>query len=190
MSDHGINVTYKAGTGYDEHWITVGADDLATWEQRNEAVVQAIADKAAHTAATVRALSAVARGGILPTPPDGGGTAGQVQAASPVVTQQDVSSTPAPSLAVVAGGIPQGISIWTGPQANNPQYDELFISGVSFPLQQALKAEIAGPRGHKFQSGKSSFLKFNGKGEPLTTHKQNETLVRNFIAANAHLQGA
>lgn len=188
MSDHGINVTYKAGTGYDEHWITVGADDQATWEARNEAVVQAIADKAAHTAATVRALSVVARGGILPDQPANVPATAQAQA-TPTQVSQESPSTPAPSLAVVEGGIPPGISIWIGPQASNPDFNELFIDGVSFPLQKALKEEIA-KNGHVFKSGKRSFLKWTAKGEPLTTVTQNETLVRNFIAANAHLQKA
>jgi hypothetical protein len=186
MSDHGINVTYKAGTGFDEFWITVGADDPDTWLARNSAVANQIAEHAANTATFIRAANAVARelpGAVQVTTEQA--PAQPVASSQPVATAQPAQ----PTVPADAGGgaLPPGVNIYRGPQADNPQYEDLYIAGVEFKLAQALKAEIAGPRGHKFQSGKSSFLKFNGKDAPYTTRPENESLVRSFIAANAHL---
>lgn len=194
MSEHGINATYKAGKDYDEAWVTIGADDPETWLARNQAFRDYISQAAAETAAEFRASNVAVRqlGAKTFTNLDGNEYQAPAQQVPQGVTHapaQPVQQQAAP-LQAVQGGLPAGVTIGTGPQADNPQYEELFIGGLSFKMAQALGNEIKGPNGHKFRSGKSSFLKFNGKDSPHTTSTQNETLVRNFIAANAHLQNA
>lgn len=208
MSDHGINVTYKAGSGYDDFWITVGADDPNTWAARNDAVCVAIADAAANTAAMIRAANAVAKelpgavtvshqqpaAALPPATVSASGVAapapGALAPSAPSTPTQVVASeapaqsaAPAsPPQAVAGGELPANVRIWQGPNPEKPQYTELFID---YPYNQAfsnaLKAgmEAAGQK-----------LFWNKTAKARVTNPRNESLLRSLVAQNSALLGA
>lgn len=203
MAEHGINVTYKAGTGYDEFWVTVGADDAETWMQRNAAVSNAIAAQAANTAATIRALNAVARetGGVevvhqeqaaAPSPaaaPAQPAPNGNVATTLPAAGVASTPATPTPAaapasppLSVVEGELPASVRIWQGPNPERPQYTELFIdypynAGLSAALKSGMEA-----------AGQKLF--WNKTAKARTTRPENEALLRSLVVQNKHLLGA
>lgn len=185
MSDHGINVTYKSGAGYDDFWITVGANDADTWDQRNTAVHQAIAETAAGTAAMIRAVNAVAKqlpGAVTVSsePPP----ATVASSPAPVATQPAaaVPAAVSPPLSVVQGDLPANVKIWQGPNPEKPQYTELFVDWpFNQPFADAVKAgmEAAGQR-----------IFWNKTAKARVTKPANEALLRQVIVANKHLLGA
>lgn len=184
MADHGINVTYKAGAGYDDFWITVGADDSETWLLRNAAVAGAIAESAANTAAMIRALNVVARetGGVSVQHAASPSSAAAPAQAEPVQTPTQSAAPASPPLTVVEGDFPANVKIWSGPNPERPQYTELFID---YPYNQAFSNALKA--GMEAQGQK---LFWNKTAKARTTNPRNEALLRSLVVQNKQLLGA
>lgn len=169
MSDHKINATYKAGTGYDEAWVTVGADDPEEWMELNGAFREQIAQQVAETAAEYRALNVVVRGGLGAAP---------VEQSAPAAQQQ---AAPAAAQAEPAGDLPEGMKMWKGPNPKKPQYPHVFFSteNYSAPFNEAMKAQ--------FKEKTGRWLGYDGESKARHADVEHEGLIRSLIAANAHL---
>lgn len=185
MSDHGINVTYKSGAGYDAHWITVGADDEETWHERNDAVTRSIAAAANDTALIVQGVGEPNPVGMQEAVQRVASELGGVEVHASPENVPTSNVVPINQGAEQGGGLPEGVRVYVGPQPDNAQYKTLFIDGIDYPTKEELN-KIIETQGYKYpKSGKSSFLKFNGKDQPYTTPTQNEALVRQFLSARA-----
>lgn len=163
MTDYQIQATFKFGAGYDEAWTTIASNDPDEFLQLNSEFTDRLAEAIASTAATVRAVNAVARGvgedNVVPFKAD--------------------KPAPAATTAAPAAELPDGVKVWVAPNPEKPQYEELWYE---YPF-------IGGDAGKRFRddlkAALGGFARFHSGSKNWYTKKDNEAALRTFFIENA-----